>query len=753
MKKQKNSLTIKINKAKTEASFRDRLLLVIPGSILLAGLIGIVVQEWELGTTGYLMFLPAVLSLVIGLSLCWEKRWQAVSMIGLLVLVSVVCVLLRQQLSQSMAALLEQVAHWKLLRTGSYTMPYENIGSFFPVLLLGAVGIGFGTAWLLRAQSAVWQVLAAFVILTASMLGLLEGGWSLGIYLLGTLLVLARNASGLGKTVGYSGGLSLVVAACLAGIFVVIGFSPTQTGIGSRLEEKLHAWCWERAENPLPEGKLSDLGVYRPSDEPAMEVTMQHWTPIYIRGFVAGEYTDDGWEQVDTSELMERADELFVLQENCFYASSQISAAWKAMGTESENAVAVKVLGACRANTYLPYGAGNITEGVLTSSDLLREGTAAPKETVYTADLYPIEDSYFLQKELADAEENSYRSAETAYRSWVYEQYVTVPEDVYEVLTKYFTANGEITTVQAMQKIVELLEQMVTYEEKILTDSGERNFPSYVLEVSRQGYCVHYATLATLMMRCCGIPARYVEGYVVTPSQAEALADGDTLTLTQRNTHAWTEYYLDGVGWLPFDATPGYSEILEYELPVEGSPTEDSNVTIHTQQILELQKDSPVRTPQVEEEDIRQSQQIYIREAIDILLLLLLLLLIACLLRTVILRRQLRRRQKAFYSSDYRKACAGILSYIQDLAAGLGIRGANMGAAEKAEQMAFMLGKEANAGALETMLNEVWFSNHVITSSQQETALWWLEEAKQTWKRELPATKRFKQRFVTCKIL
>lgn len=753
MKKEKNSLTIKVNKARAEATFRDRLLLLIPGSILLAGLIGIVVQEWELGATGYRMFLPAVLSLSMGLLLRWEKGWQAVLTIGLLVLVSVVCILFRQQLTESMAALLEQVAYWKLLRTGSYTMPYENIGSLLPILLLGAVGIGLGTAWILRTQSAVWQVLIAFVILAACMFGLLEGGWLLGIYLLGTLLVLARNASGFGKIVGYSGGLSLVVAVCLAGIFVGIGFTPAQTGIGSRLEEKLHAWCWESAENPLPEGKLSELGVYRPSDEPAMEVTMQHWTPLYIRGFVAGEYTEDGWEQLDTSELMERADELFVQQENCFYASNQISAAWKALEAESENAVAVKVLGACRANTYLPYGAGNITEGVLTSFDLLREGTTAPKETAYTADLYPVEDSYLLQRELADAEESSYRSAESVYRSWVYEQYVTVPEDVYEVLTKYFTANGEITTVQAMQKIIELLEQMVTYEENVLTDSGERNFPSYVLEVSRQGYSVHYATLATLLMRCCGIPARYVEGYVVTPSQAEALADGDTLTLTQSNTHAWTEYYLDGVGWLPFDATPGYSEILEYELPLEGSPTEDSNVTIHTQQILEQQEDLPVRSPNVEEEETQKSQHVYIREAIYILLLLLLLLLIAFFLRTVILRWQLRRRQRVFYSSDHRKACAGILSYIQELAVPFGIQGANLSAAEKAEQVIFLLGEGADAGALETMLNEVWFSNHAITSGQQETAMLWLEAAKRTWKQELTATKRFKQRFVTCKIL
>lgn len=753
MKKQNNSLTIKLNKARAEVTFKDRLLLLLPGSILLAGFIGIVVQEWQLGAQWYLMFIPALLGLFFGLFLRWEKRWQAVMMIGLLMSLVIICAIFRQQFSESIAALLEQTARWRLIRTGRYTVPYEKVGSLLPVMLLGAVCIGFGTARILRVQNSVWQILIALGVLTAWVFGLLESSWPLGIYLLGTLLVLAKNASGFGKTVVYSGGIALTVAVCMVGILWIIGFTPMQTDIGGQLAEKLHSLYWESAKNPLSEGKLSDLGVYRPNDEAALEVMMQHWTPLYLRGFVAGNYTDDRWESLDTAELHTSADELFALQENHFFASNQISTAWKSMKVESENTVAIKVLGACRANTYLPYGACNVMENVLNSRDLLQEGTVAPKETEYAADLYPVENSYLLQGELADADENSYRSAESAYRNWVYEQYVTIPEDIYEVLTKYFTVNGEITTVQAKQKINELLEQMLTYEENVLTNIGERNFPSYVLEVSRQGYSIHYATLATLLMRCCGIPARYVEGYVVTPSQAEALADGDVLTLTQRNAHAWTEYYLDGVGWLPFDTTPGYAEILEYELHLEGVPTETSGVMINTQQILESQQDSPVKTSQVEEEKVRQSQQIYIRQAIYMVLLLLILTIIALILRTVFLRHQLRKRQEVFFSNNYRKACAGILSYIQELAMALGILGENLVAAEKAEKMVSMLGKEADAGVLETMLNEVWFSNHDITSNQQKTALSWLEEAKQTWKQELSAAKRFKQRFVTCKIL
>ena len=75
-----------------------------------------------------------------------------------------------------------------------------------------------------------------------------------------------------------------------------------------------------------------------------------------------------------------------------------------------------------------------------------------------------------------------------------------------------------------------------------------RDFVSYFLLDSREGYCSYYATAMAVMGRIAGLPTRYVEGYLARPGQQ---------VLTGENAHAWAEVYFRGVGWVPFDATGG----------------------------------------------------------------------------------------------------------------------------------------------------------------------------------------------------
>lgn len=68
---------------------------------------------------------------------------------------------------------------------------------------------------------------------------------------------------------------------------------------------------------------------------------------------------------------------------------------------------------------------------------------------------------------------------------------------------------------------------------------------------TKAGFCEHYASSFTFMMRAAGIPARVVAGY----QGGEPSRGGNVWEVRQKDAHAWTEVWLDGQGWLRVDPT------------------------------------------------------------------------------------------------------------------------------------------------------------------------------------------------------
>ncbi|MDX1682832.1 MAG: transglutaminase domain-containing protein, partial [Phycisphaeraceae bacterium] len=74
----------------------------------------------------------------------------------------------------------------------------------------------------------------------------------------------------------------------------------------------------------------------------------------------------------------------------------------------------------------------------------------------------------------------------------------------------------------------------------------------YFLQDHRAGHCELFAGTLALMARSVGIPARVIVGYHV----GEWNPVGQFYVARQRNAHAWTELFIPGLGWTPYDATP-----------------------------------------------------------------------------------------------------------------------------------------------------------------------------------------------------
>lgn len=72
---------------------------------------------------------------------------------------------------------------------------------------------------------------------------------------------------------------------------------------------------------------------------------------------------------------------------------------------------------------------------------------------------------------------------------------------------------------------------------------------------TQAGFCEHYASAFTFLMRAAGIPARVVTGYL----GGEANTFGDYFEVRQSDAHAWSEVWLEGEGWTRVDPTGAVS--------------------------------------------------------------------------------------------------------------------------------------------------------------------------------------------------
>ena len=75
---------------------------------------------------------------------------------------------------------------------------------------------------------------------------------------------------------------------------------------------------------------------------------------------------------------------------------------------------------------------------------------------------------------------------------------------------------------------------------------------------TKAGFCEHYASSFTYLMRAAGIPARVVTGYLggeYNNVNGKNNQQGGHLSIYQYDAHAWSEIWLQGIGWKKVDPT------------------------------------------------------------------------------------------------------------------------------------------------------------------------------------------------------
>ncbi len=180
---------------------------------------------------------------------------------------------------------------------------------------------------------------------------------------------------------------------------------------------------------------------------------------------------------------------------------------------------------------------------------------------------------------------NKYYKLIPAYSEYVREHYTDpagsgAVKEIGEMLRPGFEAAE--TTHDKIMVVMRYFKNNYTYSisPKQSETGSESALDTFLLE-THDGYCVQFATAATLLLRYLGLPARYVQGYVATDFGPSDNGYREC-EVTGQDAHAWVEVYIDGLGWHLYDATPTMFDSLYYTPTVRPDPDDTTKPTVVT---------------------------------------------------------------------------------------------------------------------------------------------------------------------------
>ena len=474
----------------------------------------------------------------------------------------------------------------------SYTMPHslstlqqQAVTQMFLGTVFALLALPVG--WAIHRLRAFWLTFALTLPwLLPAFLAEVELDWS-------SMLVICAGwaallLSSLAARRDPSGGARITLVALpvsLALIWLILLLFPfqqyTQPTWAAYLQEQLKDLDWFPSEETLGGGPSSpDAGQNAPrmdfytagprsyTGRAMLEVSAVHSGTMYLRGEVYRDYSSQAWTGVEPNST----DNLFDY--------NPISDSYLFSAT-------ITYLTSPTTKVYLPYQATMVEDKrVFQDSPLV----FPQAQQSYTVGYIPLDDSPSRQGNIPTLSEQ-----EEAYGA-----YLEVPEEISGDLLVWYTqameelensgdpiradATGEYAgELNTASIIAQLLERNATYDLRTPRTPSEEDFVTYFLEESHRGYCVHFASAATLLLRTQGIPARYVSGYATTiPSTRDPSTGKYTTRVADFNAHAWVEIYLYGYGWYPVEVTPASTgDTPDQSLPPVAStaPTPTPTVT------------------------------------------------------------------------------------------------------------------------------------------------------------------------------
>lgn len=272
--------------------------------------------------------------------------------------------------------------------------------------------------------------------------------------------------------------------------------------------------------------------------------------PSYYRASVFTRYDGRGWSQ-DKSLKPEMVEAMAygtpVPQREPYFETSNDVQVLSIFTVKKE--VSNSILSPYRPDmAYLPFERYWVDEALV-----LRAPFILPEDTIYTIESSVKTDVETLVEEIRNKRPEIYFRKPRLERVY-YELPKNLPERV-EALALKLT-KGVSDPYVKVEKILDYLHKNFQYRLDIPYFPKDVDVVDYFLFKTRAGYCEHFASAFVVLARASGVPARLVTGY----------AEGDYNPFTgyyeikEKHGHAWAEIYLNGVGWVSVEPTPGFDD-------------------------------------------------------------------------------------------------------------------------------------------------------------------------------------------------
>ncbi len=475
------------------------------------------------------------------------------------------------------------------------------------------------------------------------------------------------------------------------------GIKTAEKALGSYIDD------WRYGTNEaagLPEGNLWRAGQKKADRQEQLIVTMSEPRDMYLRGFVGSVYEEGAWKPMEHQKKYKSRELFYWLHRNSFYGQTQLAdlAQTVSSGKEekpSETVVEVTNVSANRRYVYLPYELEKspfLEENRIGDEQVAAQGFFGTDTYYFTMDEEVRTDYPRLLQKLASGSSEStatgrYQSCQSHYRKWVYASFLKVPDrfrrQFYSVFGEMDTKNGRIDVNQASQLILQYLNDKMEYEASPGVPEKKYDPLLYFLQQSGRGYDVQYASAAALMFRYMGIPARYVEGFLITKETAEKMEAAKPVSLDGSCGHAWTEIYVDGAGWVPFEAVPAMRDQVEEAQAIVLEESAQNRETGQRESQPDLQKKAEneqeegqsapggAMTQQEEEKETPDFLKKYLSQIVFIVIIIMIVVIVLTIWTIEKKKRQLRA---AFSQKDRKAACQAMFSYIMKRLEKRGVR-------------------------------------------------------------------------------